>query len=71
METIKRAAALLGGIPKLALAIRVSQQGIHRWASGITAPNSRYASRIQDATGGAVTAYEIGREADRIKADEP
>jgi len=70
METIKRAAFLLGGIPKLALAIQVSPQGIHRWTSGITAPNSRYAARIQDATAGAVTAYDIGKEADRIKADE-
>ncbi len=62
METIKKAVSILGGVTALARSVGVSPQAIHLWLNGQTQLQARYAAGIQDATGGVVSAYDIGRE---------
>jgi DNA-binding transcriptional regulator YdaS (Cro superfamily) len=62
METIRKAVSTLGGVAALARSVGVSPQAIHLWLNGQTQLQARYAASIQDATGGAVSAYDIGRE---------
>ena len=65
METIKQAIHIVGGVTQLARQIGVSQQAIHLWKAGKTQIMARHAAAVQDATNGAVTAYDIGKEAIR------
>jgi DNA-binding transcriptional regulator YdaS (Cro superfamily) len=62
METIRKAVSTLGGVTALARSVGVSPQAIHLWLNGQTQLQARYAAAIQDATGGVVSAYDIGRE---------
>lgn len=62
METIKQAIKIAGGAAQLARAVGVSQQTIHLWKAGKTQVLARHAAAVQNATGGKVTAYEIGLE---------
>ena len=62
METIRKAVSTLGGVTALARAVNVSPQAIHLWLNGQTQLQARHAAAIQDATGGAVSAYAIGSE---------
>ncbi|MCU0806412.1 MAG: helix-turn-helix domain-containing protein [Candidatus Contendobacter sp.] len=62
METIKRAIEILGGAKALADQVGVSQQAVHLWKSGNTQLLARHAAAIERATGGRVTAREIGVE---------
>jgi DNA-binding transcriptional regulator YdaS (Cro superfamily) len=72
MDTIRKAVSSVGGVTALARAINVSPQAIHLWLNGQTQLMARHAAAVEDATGGAVTAYDIGREcaaiADRDRA---
>jgi DNA-binding transcriptional regulator YdaS (Cro superfamily) len=65
MNTIKQAIHLVGGVTQLAKHVGVSQQAIHLWKAGKTQIMARHASAVQDATDGAVSAYDIGKEAAR------
>lgn len=62
METIKRAIKIMGGAKALADQVGVSQQAVHLWKSGSTQLLARHAAAIERATGGQVTAREIGAE---------
>ena len=62
METIKKAVHEVGGVTALARSVGVSTQAIHLWLNGQTQLQARFAAAIQDATGGEVSAYDIGRE---------
>ena len=66
METIKRAIQIVGGAKALAEQVGVSQQAIHLWKSGSTQLLARHAAAIERATGGQVTAQEIGVECAEI-----
>ena len=66
METIRKAVSTIGGVTALARAVGVSPQAIHLWLNGQTQLQARYAAGIQDATGGVVSAYDIGRECAKI-----
>lgn len=72
METIKKAVYEVGGVTVLARAVGVTPVSVHTWLRGGTQLQARHAAAIQDATGGAVSAYDIGREcaamADRDRA---
>ena len=72
METIKKAVSEVGGVTVLARAVGVTPVSIHLWLRGQTQMQARHAAAVQDATAGAVTAYDIGREcaaiADRDRA---
>ena len=72
METIKKAVQEVGGVTVLARAVGVSPVSVHTWLRGETQLQARHAAAVEDATGGAVTAYAIGREcadiADRDRA---
>jgi DNA-binding transcriptional regulator YdaS (Cro superfamily) len=62
METIRKAVSSVGGVTVLARTIGVTPVSVHTWLRGGTQLQARHAAAIQDATGGAVTAYDIGRE---------
>jgi DNA-binding transcriptional regulator YdaS (Cro superfamily) len=62
METIRKAVRTIGGVTVLARVIGVTPVSVHTWLRGGTQLQARHAAAIQDATGGAVTAYDIGRE---------
>jgi len=62
METIKKAVYEVGGVTLLARTVGVTTVSVHTWLRGGTQLQARHAAAIQDATAGAVTAYDIGRE---------
>lgn len=66
MNTIRKAVTTVGGVTALARAVNVSPQAIHLWLNGQTQIQARYAALIEDATGGQVTAYTVGRECAEI-----
>ena len=66
METIRKAVTTVGGVTALARAVNVTPQAIHLWLNGQTQLQARHAAAIQDATGGEVSAYEVGRECAEI-----
>ena len=62
METIKKAVHEVGGVTVLARAVGVTPVSVHTWLRRGTQLHARHAAAIQDATGGEVSAYDIGRE---------
>lgn len=67
MKTIRKAVQAVGGATVLARKVGVSPQAIHLWLQGRTQLQARYATAIQDATGGAVSAYDVGHECAEIE----
>ena len=71
METIKQAAAIVGGVTQLARSLGVSQQSVHAWKSGKSRVSARHAAAIETATGGRITAFAIGMECAESTEKEP
>ncbi len=66
MDTIKKAVREVGGVTVLARAVGVTPVSVHTWLRGGTQLQARHAAAVEDATGGAVSAYDIGRECTEI-----
>lgn len=69
MQTIDRAIKICGGVKALAARIGVSHQAVYLWRANSSQLLARHAAAIERATGGLVTALEIGAECARLHGE--
>lgn len=59
MKPIKKAIDAAGGVTRLAEKLGVSKQLVHQWGAGIRPVPAHRCIAIEDASGGAVSRYDL------------
>ncbi|TVR60867.1 MAG: transcriptional regulator [Candidatus Competibacteraceae bacterium] len=72
MKNLKSAIQIMGGISAFARSLGVTNQAVHSWINGGYDMKARHAAKVEEVTGGQVTASAICREfADRAAQKKP